>query len=256
MTAQTRCVLVHQRTAADRAQGEADLHTLPSMLAAGWGGTGSVVEGELDAMFVNDLTAGPPYAAGACALDFDAAAGAAAGMAPPSPMAASAPVERTAFLTRSAAMPASTTAPQVPAAGATMGSPGRARRLFSRHQVPVPATLAELADAVADHFARQQPLSTLSSAMAARQPPAEVSAALQQLQALGLDADSAWLLLAHWHATQGGHTAQLALLRGPLRIVAPALLAAARAALDGRLAALLPLRPGPAAAVSAPPAAR
>jgi Ca-activated chloride channel family protein len=256
MTAQTRCVLVHQRTAADRAQGEADLHTLPSMLAAGWGGTGSVVEDELDAMFVNDSTAGPPYAAGACALDFDAAAGAAAGMAPPSPMAASAPVERTAFLTRSAAMPASTTAPQVPAAGATMGSPGRARRLFSRHQVPVPATLAELADAVADHFARQQPLSTLSSAMAARQPPAEVSAALQQLQALGLDADSAWLLLAHWHATQGGHTAQLALLRGPLRIVAPALLAAARAALDGRLAALLPLRPGPAAAVSAPPAAR
>jgi Ca-activated chloride channel family protein len=258
LTAQTRCVLVHQRAAADRAQGEADLHTLPSMLAAGWGGTGSVVEGELDAMFVNDGTAGPPYAAGACALDFDAAAGAPASMvAAPSPMAASAPVERAAFLTRrSAAMPASPTAPQVHAAGATMGSPGRARRLFSRHHVPVPATLAELADAVADHFARQQPLSTLSSAMAARQPPDEVSAALQQLQALGLDADSAWLVLAHWHATQGGHTAQLALLRGPLRIVAPALLAAARAALDGRLAALLLLRPGPAAAVSAPPAAR
>lgn len=259
MTPQTRCVLVHQRAAADRAQGEADLHTLPSMLAAGWGSTGSVLArgAGVDAMFVHDVSAGDAYAAGGCSLDFDAADGAPAGMAPPSPLAASAPAERSAFLTRrSVAMPASQLSAQPPAAGAAMASPARTRRLFAHHQVPVPATLAELADAVADHFARQQPLSTLAAAMAARQAPDEVSAALQQLQALGLDADSAWMVLAHWHATQDGNAAQLALLRGPVRVVEPALLAAARAALDGRLAALLPLRPRPAAAASAPPAAR
>ncbi len=42
MSQYTNCVLVHQRTDADKATEDAELHRVESMLAAGWGGTGSV----------------------------------------------------------------------------------------------------------------------------------------------------------------------------------------------------------------------
>ena len=40
---QTHCILVHQRAEADKATGEAELHRVGSMLAAGWGATGAVM---------------------------------------------------------------------------------------------------------------------------------------------------------------------------------------------------------------------
>jgi Ca-activated chloride channel homolog len=39
---QTKCVLVHQRSEADRATQQAELHRVRSMLAAGWGATGRI----------------------------------------------------------------------------------------------------------------------------------------------------------------------------------------------------------------------
>lgn len=43
----THCVLVHERAPGQKAQGEAELHRLSSMLAAGWGATASVRESSL-----------------------------------------------------------------------------------------------------------------------------------------------------------------------------------------------------------------
>lgn len=42
MTPQTNCILVHERLEADKATGEAELHRVSSMLAAGWGATSSL----------------------------------------------------------------------------------------------------------------------------------------------------------------------------------------------------------------------
>jgi hypothetical protein len=42
MSKHTNCVLVHRREEADKAEGQAELHRVSSMLAAGWGATGSV----------------------------------------------------------------------------------------------------------------------------------------------------------------------------------------------------------------------
>lgn len=47
MSKQTNCILVHQRTEADKATGQAELHRVSSMLAAGWGGLGTVREAAL-----------------------------------------------------------------------------------------------------------------------------------------------------------------------------------------------------------------
>ena len=42
VTRQTNFILVHERVAAEQAQEMPTAHTVPQMLAAGWGGTGSV----------------------------------------------------------------------------------------------------------------------------------------------------------------------------------------------------------------------
>ncbi|MCY4747510.1 hypothetical protein NYO99_21270, partial [Pelomonas sp. UHG3] len=43
LSSQTHCILVHVREANDKATDEAQLHQVQSMLAAGWGGTSSVM---------------------------------------------------------------------------------------------------------------------------------------------------------------------------------------------------------------------
>ena len=47
LTGRTHCVLVHERSEEDRATEGAELHRVQSMLAAGWGGTGRVVEADI-----------------------------------------------------------------------------------------------------------------------------------------------------------------------------------------------------------------
>lgn len=44
MSKQTNCILVHQRAAADKTTEQAELHRVSSMVAAGWGGIGTVRE--------------------------------------------------------------------------------------------------------------------------------------------------------------------------------------------------------------------
>jgi Ca-activated chloride channel family protein len=44
MSKQTNCILVHRRADEDKAAGQAELHRVSSMLAAGWGGLGTVRE--------------------------------------------------------------------------------------------------------------------------------------------------------------------------------------------------------------------
>lgn len=44
MSKQTNCILVHQRSAADKTTEQGDLHRVSSMVAAGWGGLGTVLE--------------------------------------------------------------------------------------------------------------------------------------------------------------------------------------------------------------------
>jgi hypothetical protein len=44
MTAQTNCILVHRRDEADKTSEQAELHRVTSMLAAGWGGVGAMID--------------------------------------------------------------------------------------------------------------------------------------------------------------------------------------------------------------------
>jgi Ca-activated chloride channel family protein len=46
MSPNTNCVMVHQRADVDKPTDEAELHRIESMLAAGWGGTGTVSAGQ------------------------------------------------------------------------------------------------------------------------------------------------------------------------------------------------------------------
>ncbi len=201
LTPDTCCVLVHERSDAERAQGAAELHRMQSMLAAGWGGTGQAAPRtacELSALMV---------------CDFDA-------LAAPS-------------------APASGALPAMMAIAPAAGAPAM-RRAAPRQKATLPppqpdATLGELMAAVADHFRRHQPLTALAQALSAWQAPAEVRQALGRLYRLGVDFDAAWVLLAQWHAQRHGGAEgaeRLALLRGALRLVEPALQAQAMAALD------------------------
>ncbi len=45
MSPHTHCILVHERARADQATGQAQLHRVPNMMAAGWGGSGTVGPG-------------------------------------------------------------------------------------------------------------------------------------------------------------------------------------------------------------------
>jgi Ca-activated chloride channel family protein len=68
VTRQTNFILVHERVAAEQAQEMPTAHTVPQMLAAGWGGTGSVtgtVRGSSKRRFSDSLSDGdetPSYA--------------------------------------------------------------------------------------------------------------------------------------------------------------------------------------------------
>ena len=59
MSTQTNCILVHRRAEADKATERAKLHRISSMLAAGWGGLGTVEE------------SAPSYSFGTCVMFSD-----------------------------------------------------------------------------------------------------------------------------------------------------------------------------------------
>ncbi|WP_395700816.1 VIT domain-containing protein [Aquabacterium sp.] len=198
LTTDTCCMLVHPRSAEERTQAATELRRMHSMLAAGWGGVGHVPPPSymisMDAMALPSSSVSDINA-------FDSIVPAA-----PAAAAGAASSMHRAFV--------------VPAAPA------------QRPPEPPAATLADLLSAVADHFRRHQPLTTLANTLGQWQAPPPVRQALGRLYRLGIDFDAAWVLLAHWHAQRHGDAERLALLRGPLRLIEPTLCAQGLAALD------------------------
>lgn len=205
MSPQTNCVMVHQRAEADKAAQPAVLHQVTSMMAAGWGATGTVAPGTPAAAAV------APMAAAAAPMDaldmfspspvvstsFDALAGPAAaaeaGGAAPQPMQRK-QVEFT--LPRYAAFAlekddASQRSRKAPTGG--MPKPAQAP------QEPAGIELMQLAQTVVRLLERSGSLPGLAVAMAFEAPLDEaMREVLQQLRALGLDQDAAWAVLAYW----------------------------------------------------------
>lgn len=70
MTKQTNCILVHQRAAADKTTEQAELHRVNSMVAAGWGGIGTVLR-EPAACSSLDFQAMFPHRAMPCVTSAD-----------------------------------------------------------------------------------------------------------------------------------------------------------------------------------------
>jgi Ca-activated chloride channel family protein len=173
--AHTVSVLVHERAAEDKVTQPAQLHRVPSMLAAGYGATSTVsfAVSYADAMPLGALAAAEPIAARAMAH-----------LHSPSVMRRSAPVmsrvDPLAFVDDSEP-PAP---PPPPAAG--------------------PATLGELAQAVAEavRAGRIEALPGLVHRLIHEIPP--MSGALLELERAGIDRGTAVLLIAHWVNSRAG----------------------------------------------------
>ncbi|HZV92974.1 MAG TPA: VIT and VWA domain-containing protein [Caldimonas sp.] len=69
LSQQTHCILVHERAEADKVKGEAELHCVNSMLAAGWGATGAV-RAPMAAAYQISRLARPQFARSVSVSDF------------------------------------------------------------------------------------------------------------------------------------------------------------------------------------------
>ena len=168
LTDRTHCVLVHRRADEDKPAEEAELHRVQSMLAAGWGGTGSVRE-EVHFSRSHDMEYSMP-------------------MATPSVWrsgrAASAKVE--------ALLDSGMDEVEIPA-------------FLRRQGAEEPCmTLADLAAGVARHLRRGGELARLPAHCSRWSLPAPVRRVLRELAAHGIDEPHAWLLLADWIAGRPG----------------------------------------------------
>ena len=174
----TNCVLVHQRAAADKSADEAQLHRVETMLAAGWGASGSVM------------------ASGVAALDFSMDMAAPAGAAP----AVSAPMKRRKMgaapdmrrASESALAPPRTDSIERHAASA--GGPVRKKPAGPGTWSP----LFDLAQTIADHFRQRGPVKALAQRCRHLGIQADVLRALAEVVALGVGDSAAWMLLARW----------------------------------------------------------
>lgn len=178
MSEATHCILVHERAAADKAAEAAELHRVPSMMAAGWGGLGAVacsaaLSSEVMSMRVGDLDA----------VAKDAVAFAPVAMRLPS------------FLRASRAAGAS-----------RVGSPPS---VFETP--PSPAPLEDLARAASRHFTAGGELPDLALACAALLAHDALREVLAEVALIGFTRDEACLALAHWAAMRGGGPAEAAL---------------------------------------------
>ena len=163
MSQHTHCILVHPRAEAEKATGEAELHRISSMLAAGWGASSTVRDsqawGEAHACSYMVETLFAPST-------LRSARGAYLCGAPP----AAEPLED-AFI--AAPPPAK-------------ADPGQF------------ASLAALAQAVVEHLSNGCSVQALGDQLAALDLHAAAHHALEQAMALGLGSGQAWLVLAGW----------------------------------------------------------
>jgi hypothetical protein len=159
MSAHTACILVHERAEADRAVEEAQLYRVESMLAAGWGGTGTVLKEAQVPMFCMSFE--PPMDA-----LFD----------PSTPMP-----RRAVSAERLAAPP--------------MTSRSRPQ---SQPASPGPATLAVLARTVADHLTGPGSPADLLPRIERLEIHPDVHRVIRRAVRRGLTAAQAWIVIAHW----------------------------------------------------------
>jgi Ca-activated chloride channel family protein len=192
LTDDTRCVLVHRRADADKPEEEAALHRVRSMLAAGWGGTGSVAASMHSALGVGS-----------------------------SMMLAS--VWRSAR-TRAAPSLDAAFMQSTPPRFSLRESPPRSsyqasapRMRFGKNAVAsplTPLTLEQLRKRVAQALAAGQPLARIEEATQAASVSEEVLQAVEELArelgAAGIAPALAWLLLADWVGRQPSSAASSA----------------------------------------------
>lgn len=207
----THCVLVHRRAEEDKPGEDAELHRISSMLAAGWGGTGTVqgMKFGADPNFV--ASPGQVYYSMRSA---------------PTRRSASqslASVWRTPRGAQSAALATDDAADDDTDAG-LIKIPDWLRRqptVTGRSSKPKgPAmTLEQIADLVAAHLAQGGGVGSLHQSCKARNQAIEVMAAVAHLTTEIGDESLAWLLLGWWVAQRpgdNGNPSVAALLAEPL----------------------------------------
>ncbi|NRF65438.1 VWA domain-containing protein [Aquincola sp. S2] len=178
---QTHCVLVHRRAEGQRAQGETQLVRVPSMLAAGWGATGSVRSVAMP------MAAATPMAAAAPMMDFCAAM--------PAPIAAAGGKPAVAF-------------------DSLMCS--EAETPYDAGPPPA-ITPEDFARAVVEHVRATGAPDGLAVQLGRQDPDDDLLRAIDVLRALGLDEDMAWLVFAHWVNVRidGAHDAAVTAVLAP-----------------------------------------
>jgi hypothetical protein len=184
LTDNTRCVLVHRRADADKPEEEAALHRVRSMLAAGWGGTGSVAASTHSALGVGSSMM--------LAFVWRSA------------RTRAAPSLDAAFM--QSMPPRFSLRESTPRSSYQASTPGMR---FGKNAVASPLTLLtleQLRKQVAQALAAGEPLARIEEAMQAASLSEEVLQAVEELAhelgAGGIAPAIAWLLLADWAGRQ------------------------------------------------------
>lgn len=204
MGPRTNCILVHERADAEKAAEQAELHRVPSMLAAGWGATSSVQPMAGVALMMDSQDRPSPSVWRQMRTSHD------------EPFAAMEPHEFSVPSFLRASPLDDEARHQITGAAATALPPG----------FPV------LLQRVLDHLAQGGPPAELPNCCADVDLPADLRAALDQLLASGLAAGEAWLLLAYWIAGQAGTPADRSRLRAQVAGLPRAQVRRALAAFD------------------------
>jgi Ca-activated chloride channel family protein len=168
MSSRTNCILVHERADAEKAAEQAELHRVPSMLAAGWGATSSVQPGTGGVLMEGFGGLPMPLRSAPMSAAHDDA------FANLSPMLSS--VRST-----------------VPFRGLAASEPGNSETADQ-------LALTRVVQRVAGHLRHGGAIDDLPSLCAGLDLPAAIREALDRLIQSGLGAGEAWLLLAFWFA--------------------------------------------------------
>jgi Ca-activated chloride channel family protein len=208
LSSHTNCILVHLREGKDKATGQAELHRVSSMLAAGWGATGSVMASSLS-YDVDTLRASPSMWRSS---------------------RAPAPAKKVLFSKGARYASAMLDALDQDQAAAV--------RLGEVAAVQADASLTEIAVAVTDHLACGAGVAVLPTHCQSLKLPAEVIQALVEAAAIGAVDGLGWVLLAHWVNSRDGGLASTAInqaLKAHLARLDPALVEVCMQVFEDRL---------------------
>ena len=237
MSPHTNCVLVHQRAAADKAVGDAELQRVEGMLAAGWGASGSVMTDRMSPVAASALPdmAKPasPKMRGAASAELrrtrSAAPGAMGGAAPAAPVRAGMKKAFKAFLAEeSESEQASSSAPMEAHEKAPAG---------------IASPLVDLARTIRDHLQQRGLIRAVMAQCRALGIFEAAGEAIDAIVALGVNDAVAWALLVQWLDSRAG-SAVFETVPDALKLrvtrLDPAVAADARAIFDRHLVAFSP----------------